>query len=78
VGTQPPDFAATTPLEGALVEYACAHAAFADARHCVPDGWRYGTSAHVLLAQGRLFTPGPLSGEIGRLPDQFCFRTPAN
>lgn len=63
-----------TDAENVLLEYVRAHIRFADDHYRVPDGWRYKTSSHLLLAQGRLFTPGPLPAQIGKLADRFCFR----
>ncbi|MDP9792511.1 hypothetical protein J2S43_001023 [Catenuloplanes nepalensis] len=48
-----------------------------DGIHRTPQGWRYPTPAHLLLAQGRLFTPGPLPAGLLKMPGQFCFRNAA-
>ncbi|XVU24243.1 hypothetical protein ACQPZJ_44605 [Actinoplanes sp. CA-054009] len=59
------------------MEYVRAHVTLVDRSGHTRAGWRYPTSSHLLLAEGRLYAPGPLPGEVGKMPDRFCFQNAA-
>ncbi|BCY07183.1 hypothetical protein [Actinoplanes sp. L3-i22] len=71
---------ASSPLaapESAIVEYARTLARHVDRTGSGPASWAYPTSAHLLLAEGRLFTPAPLSAATRRTPGWRCYRNAA-
>ncbi|MDG4795211.1 hypothetical protein [Micromonospora sp. WMMD1082] len=62
-----------TDAEHMLLDYVRGYADLIDASNQIADGWRHATSFHLLLASGRLFTPGPLPRGLGKMRDRFCF-----
>ncbi|WP_436536352.1 hypothetical protein [Actinoplanes sp. HUAS TT8] len=67
---------ALTVPESALVEYARTLSRHIDRTGSGPTGWAHRSSAHLLLVEGRLFTPAP--GPAGRrVPSRNSYRNAA-
>lgn len=70
------DAETVVPAEERLIAMLRQYAAVYDGNGDRP-GWAYRSVPHLLLEQGRLFTPAPRAGDVPALPASLCYANAA-